>query len=178
MSFPCSFALGFRSCSDDCRKRVFQLKRPLLVKLASPLDLKRYPGVQWLVPHLIKDDAGLYFCADVEAVKNEMATLRKDSKSPQEFHNTNALATVLAQCRLQSFRALGAWIPQYMLRVAHTRRKNIRFLKVIATQHSYKIQTLLMSPTLHRVFMAFNRDLTRMGSNDWRLIASTVMTEL
>jgi hypothetical protein len=69
-----------------------------------------------------------------------------------------------------------------------------RSLRNIAHSERCKVHALLESPTLLRVFTAFNRDLTKMGINgalfivhttltvlilsDWRVIAPVVIREL
>ncbi|KAJ7776128.1 hypothetical protein B0H16DRAFT_1449574 [Mycena metata] len=135
---------------EECRKRVFRTTRPLLIKI-KPGDLHKYPGLQWLVPHPAKNGAGLYFNSDVEAVKERMTALRRECQSREEFDN--------------NFINMDDWKTKYALSMLETRTKNIKFLKRIANSENYKLQTFLMSPTLYRVFSAFNRDLSLMGQN-------------
>ncbi|KAJ7127410.1 hypothetical protein C8R43DRAFT_1027962 [Mycena crocata] len=174
---PCSFALGFRCCSKQCRHRVFSLKTQLGLVAIKTGELDRHPGIQWLTPHPAPL-GGLYFRADLLAVKQKIQALGRISKTSDEFNFTNATATYWAESRCQTFTLLDCWHVEYTKSVASTRAKNLAILRGIARQEKVTLQTLLDSPTLHRIVTAFNRDVTKLGINDWRMIRTAVCQEL
>ncbi|KAJ7127389.1 hypothetical protein C8R43DRAFT_698318 [Mycena crocata] len=95
---PCSFALGFRCCSKQCRHRVFSLKTQLGLVAIKTGELDRHPGIQWLTPHPAPL-GGLYFRADLLAVKQKIQALGRISTTSDEFNFTNATATYWAESR-------------------------------------------------------------------------------
>ncbi|KAJ7666564.1 hypothetical protein DFH06DRAFT_1383746 [Mycena polygramma] len=158
-------------CAKKCRLNVFNLNDHLLVKI-RPSDLDKYPGIDWLVPHRVRDGA-IYFRADLVAAKERLRLLGRECKTRDDF---NYVDTVVKYPN--AFDALEAWKHEYLKAVADTRIQNLEFLRGIGRMEVRKVNTLLKSPTLNRVFMAFNRDLTRLGTNDWRVIHTAVRQEL
>ncbi|KAJ7877342.1 hypothetical protein B0H13DRAFT_2668430 [Mycena leptocephala] len=173
---PCSLALEFRCCSKKCRSRVLSFHGHLLVKI-KPSDLKNHPGIQWLVPHP-SPDGHIYYRTDLNAVKQRIKSLGRECKTRDEFNYVDTLVTEYAECRMATFKDVETWTEDYLRCVRNARQLNLDFLKEIGRKEKQKVHTLLMSPTLQRVFTAFNRDLTRMGMNDWRVIQLTVRREL
>ncbi|KAJ7485030.1 hypothetical protein B0H11DRAFT_2279312 [Mycena galericulata] len=176
MELPCSFSLDFRCCSTKCRQRVFSVKANLLVTIKTS-ELDKHPGIKWITPHSVPR-GGIYFRSDVAAAEEKMRLLGQESKTRHEFEQVNDFATFWAECRLSSFESLEHWRDNYIAAVGKTRKENLSFLKAIAHTEVKNLHCLLTSPTLNRVFTAFNRDLTKMGINDWRIIQLQVRREL
>ncbi|KAJ7443335.1 hypothetical protein B0H11DRAFT_2092670 [Mycena galericulata] len=176
LEFPCSFALDFRCCSKDCRRAVFSVNAKLVVTIKKT-DLVQHPGVQWLTPHPVPR-GGMYLRADVASAKKRDKAVRRACKTHCEFEYVDDFATYLAECQFQTFESLEQWKPEYLRAVAKTRSENLKFLKTIARAEAKAARLLLASPTLHRIFTAFNRDLTKMCINDWRVIQLQVRREL
>ncbi|KAJ7664454.1 hypothetical protein DFH06DRAFT_1187824 [Mycena polygramma] len=175
-NLPFSFPLAIWCCSKKCRLNVFNLNDHLLVKI-RPSDLDKYPGIDWLVPHRVRD-GGIYFRADLVAAKEKLKLLGRECKTRDDFNYVDTVVKFHNECCSRTFDALEAWKHKYLKAVADTRTQNLEFLRGIGRIEVRKLNTLLKSPTLNRVFMAFNRDLTRMGTNDWRVIQTTVRQEL
>ncbi|KAJ7664458.1 hypothetical protein DFH06DRAFT_1470824 [Mycena polygramma] len=175
-------AFFFSSChlvllgAKKCRLNVFNLNDDLLVKI-KPSDLDKYPGIDWLVPHRVRD-GGIYFRADLVAAKEKLKLLGRECKTRDDFNYVDTVVKFHNECCSRTFDALEAWKHKYLKAVADTRTQNLEFLRGIGRIEVRKLNTLLKSPTLNRVFMAFNRDLTRMGTNDWRVIQTAVRQEL
>ncbi|KAJ7083958.1 hypothetical protein B0H15DRAFT_802563 [Mycena belliarum] len=139
---------GGGKCTATCRAEIFGLHAKDLVGVEAS-DIPRCPGAQWVVGHETHSKA-LYVKASLTGVK---AAIRAacHGKSPREQY--------------YHFEALDIWKLQYLENVNSTKQINLAFLKTIALQNRRKLSNLFKSPTLLRVFAAFNRDLTHMGSN-------------
>ncbi|KAJ7666592.1 hypothetical protein DFH06DRAFT_1184238 [Mycena polygramma] len=175
-SLPFSFPLHIWCCSKKCRLNLLNLNDRFLVKI-RPSDLDKHPGIDWLVPHRVRD-GGIYFRDDLVAAKEKLKSLGRECKTLDDFNYVDTVVKFRNECCSRTFDALEAWKHEYLKAVADTRTLNLEFLRGIARMEVRKLNTLLKSPTLNRVFMAFNRDLTRLGINDWRVIQTTVRQEL
>ncbi|KAJ7658072.1 hypothetical protein B0H17DRAFT_1145707 [Mycena rosella] len=151
LELPHSFALNWRSCSARCRKQVYnvKIKTKTLVELKAS-DMSRHPGARWVVCHETAFSTGLYVKSSLASAHAAMKQLCR-GKPP------------LDQC--YTFNSLERWKFEYLDAIKDTQALNLLFLKPIARQERRKLGDLLQSPTLLRVFEAFNRDLTVMGYN-------------
>ncbi|KAJ7443325.1 hypothetical protein B0H11DRAFT_2092621 [Mycena galericulata] len=172
---PFSFAFNWRTCSKSCFHRISNLNAKNLVRF-SAAEIAQHPELKWLVYQ--EDKSGRsYF-------RNKVAEARSDieqqlsSRSPEERAHYNSSASLVAECHMLTFKALERWKERYSKAVVETKEANLDFLKPIAAEKRCSPQNFFKSPTFLRIFRAFNRDLTCMGINDWRVIEETVGREL
>ncbi|KAJ7658064.1 hypothetical protein B0H17DRAFT_1213299 [Mycena rosella] len=161
------------NCTPNCRERIFSIHFGKLVGI-DPKNISKKSAARWLLSHET-GSGGVYFKADVALAKATMRELRDSGKPLAERYYACHLSS--EDC-MWTFNQLEMWKPEYLEAVKKIKDLNLKFLKPIAEQERRKLGNLLKSPTLLRVFEAFNRDLTRMGSNDWRVIKDVVRREL
>ncbi|KAJ7666587.1 hypothetical protein DFH06DRAFT_1184224, partial [Mycena polygramma] len=123
MNLPFSFPLDIRCCSKKCRSNVFRLNDHLLVKI-RPSDVHKYPGIDSLVPHRVRDGA-IYFRADLVAVKERMKLLGRECKTRDDFNYLDTVVKHHTECCARTFDALEVRKHEYIKAVADTRRLNM-----------------------------------------------------
>ncbi|KAJ7102889.1 hypothetical protein C8R44DRAFT_887615 [Mycena epipterygia] len=159
----------------SCRQQIFKLHADKLVVIEAS-DIARHPAVQWLVCHTDRSRR-VYLKAEVANTKATMRQLRRTQTAVERYH-FKTLPSFSSECQMQAINELESWKQEYLKAVKQTRDWNLKFLKPIAHKERQKTSRLLDCPTMLRVFKAFNRDLTHMGWNDWRVIEHVVRREL
>ncbi|KAJ7127364.1 hypothetical protein C8R43DRAFT_1027759 [Mycena crocata] len=177
VNLPYSFALNWRCCSDPCKLRIFSLNSKNLVRIKT-CDVPKQPVLLWLVgPEKQVGREYIMMKSDMAAAKAQIRQIRR-SNPPAERYYMKSLVSFMSETQMTTFNLLESWRPRYLVAVDQTRALNLKFLKTVALQQRRALRNLLKCPTLLRVFEAFNRDLTAMGSNDWHVIEDVVGREL
>ncbi|KAJ7664463.1 hypothetical protein DFH06DRAFT_1187871 [Mycena polygramma] len=158
---PHSLGLSFRCCSPKCRQLVYVINHKHLLHVRY-MDRFDHPGSEWL-SHQPTKYGGLFFRSELAAAKKTLEYLRVEA-TRVEFQFIREFRAEACRHEMKMVRNLQDWKPNYMDALRDTRDSNITFLKSIALKHRIKVAKLLSSPTLQRVFDAFNRDLTSMTS--------------
>ncbi|KAJ7472067.1 hypothetical protein FB451DRAFT_1251816 [Mycena latifolia] len=174
-NLPHSFAFNWRCCSASCRARVFSLHSERLVPMRT-FDISQHPQTKWLVCHQTGSKR-IYSKTELAGAKASIRDRCRGKPPPEQYYIKTSLA-FFTECNIRTFNELESWKLQYLKAVKEMRDLNLMFLKSIAHRENRKLRNLLKCPTLHRVFEAFNRDLTRMGSNDWGVIENVVRREV
>ncbi|KAJ7118476.1 hypothetical protein C8R43DRAFT_1036404 [Mycena crocata] len=173
-NIPHNFALNWRTCSSACRKKIMSLNSHTLQSFKTA-HISRHSGLGWLIGQ--KSHTGVvYIKTEVVKVKAKAKEVRK---MPADLrYSVSHNLSYRAERAIGAFAALETWKPMYLKAVRGVRETNVAFLKTIAHQQQRSVHDLFKCPTLFRISEAFNRDLTLMGHNEWRLIKDVVCQEL
>ncbi|KAJ7127386.1 hypothetical protein C8R43DRAFT_957835 [Mycena crocata] len=158
LNLPYSFALNWRRSLSLASS----INAKNLVRIKTS-DIPAHPVLLWFMgPEASSEQQFVGIKSEMTAAKVELKTL----------------SSFMTESQMRTFNALECWKPRYLQAVGETRILNLEFLKTVALRQRRAVHKLLKCPTLLRVFNAFNRDLTRMGTNDWRVIKDVVGREL